>query len=214
MCLPSPAAEHSGPLSVPFLTSRTAFPPNQPLFTLKQQPLLNVAAKIKEERVDSHPEVLSPPGPLEAQSLKSFLGDRALGFPRGPEIPVCYSPEPISNQGQEGRRCQSVKPCLAQILKWRKKKQRRASVSGEQAETVRPWALWQEVLQRFQPERSQDLQAACVRKCVVLLSVEVFFFPPPSFPEPWHRGVWNGSTCCNQRCELLPVAKILQQPLH
>ena len=159
----------------------TAFPPNQPLFTLKQQPLLNVAAKIKEESVDSHPEVLSPPGPLEAQSLKSFLGDRALGFPRGPEIPVCYSPEPISSQGQEGRRCQSVKPCLAQILKWRKKQQRRASVSGEQAETVRPWALWQEVLQRFQPERSQDLQAACVRKCVVLLSVEVFF-PPSLFP--------------------------------
>lgn len=40
------------------------------------------------------------------------------------------------------------------------------------------------------------------------------FLPPPSFPEPWHWGVWNGSTCCNRTCELLRVAKLLQQLLH
>lgn len=59
-----------------------------------------MAAKNKEEGVDSHLEVQSPQGPLEAQ----FSGDRALGgggggLPRGPEIPVCHNLEQISSQG-------------------------------------------------------------------------------------------------------------------
>ena len=37
---------------------------------------------------------------------------------------------------------------------------------------------------------------------------------PPSFPEPWHWGAWNGSTCCNATQELPLVTKLLQQPLH
>lgn len=51
------------------------------------------------------------------------------------------------------------------------------------------------------------------RLCGEVLGVQVWFFPP-SFPEPWHWGAWNGSTCCNATQELLLVTKLLQQPLH
>lgn len=76
-------------------------------------------------------------------------------------------------------------------------------------------ALRQEMLPYgcFSLDRARASGCLCQEVWILAQCLGVFF-SPPSFPEPWHWGVWNGSTCCNQTCELLLVAKILQQPLH
>lgn len=131
----------------------------------------------------------------------------------GPEIPVCHSPERISSQSQEERRCQSLKTCCDSDSEVEKKrsKEKHCSVIGRQNEAAT--LSGKKCYSIFNLDRARTsglLVSGSVYSCSVFRCV----FLPPSFPKPWHWGVCNGSTCCNRTCALLPVAKILQQPLH
>lgn len=75
------------------------------------------------------------------------------------------------------------------------------SLSGRQAEDSRCGAL---------PVPTQGWVSGSLCFCFMFQGWCFHF----SFPETWHWGAWNGSTCCNRTCGLLLVAKILQQPLH
>lgn len=195
-------------LEMLFLTFRTAFPPKQLLFSLKQRPWLKVAAKKQRGRCWFSPRSLSAHSPLEAQSS----GGRALGVAKG----TWNTGFPQSWRNRlPGPRGEKVSVTQNPLWLWFRngKKRRKSSLSDGQAEELRQGLSTRNapaLLAWMEPGLPGCL---CQEVCVLALCLGVFF-PPPSFPEPWHWGVWNGSTCCNRTYELLLVAKILQQPLH
>lgn len=93
-----------------------------------------MAAKNKEEGVDSHPEVQSPQGPLEAQ----FSGDRALGGGGGCQGDLKYRFATILSKSapraERGEGVNHSKSSVAQVLKWKTKKQRKVLLRDRQAE--------------------------------------------------------------------------------
>lgn len=103
-------------------------------------------------------------------------------------------------------------PTVAQILKQKKKEAKKSITQRWAGRGVqKPGSLVRNATAPSNPDgaRTSALLPVPGRAPVVRC-----IFSPPSFPEPWHWGVWNGSTCCNRTCELLLVAKLLQQPLH
>ena len=158
----------------------------------------------KEEGVDSHPEVLSPRGPLEAQSS----GDRVPGVAKGTWNTGL--PQSWMNPLPGPREKVSVTQSWLELGFWSRKKKKEANII-----IVQWWAgrgvrarssLMRNAAGFFQILMESGPQG---HLCGAVLGVQVWFFP-----EPWHWGARNGSTCCNATRELLLVTKLLQQPLH
>lgn len=152
-----------------------------------------------KEGVDSHPEVLSPRGPLEAQSS----GDRVPGVAKGTwntGLPRSWM-NPLPGPREEKV---SVTQSWLKLGFWSRKKRAKKSIAqwwaGRGVRTLSSLMRNAAVLSNPGGVRTRG------RLC------GEFF--PLSFPEPWHWGAWNGSTCCNATQELLLVTKLLQQPLH
>ena len=120
----------------------------------------------KEEGVDSHPEVLSPRGPLEAQSS----GDRVPGVAKGTwntGLPQSWM-NPLPGPREKVSVTQSWLELGFWSRKKKKKKQREPSFSDGQAGGLGRWALWWEMQQdSFKSWWSLDPRATCVEQCLV-----------------------------------------------
>lgn len=75
------ALEHRGSTShaIPSVQDSLSSQPASPLFEPATQPECSSKETKRKVGVDSHPEVLSPQNPFQAQ----FSGDRALGVAKG-----------------------------------------------------------------------------------------------------------------------------------